>query len=102
MDFTGFEWDRGNRDKCQKHGLSITLIESIFDQPVTVLPDAGHSQTERRMRAIGRTIEGRFAFVVFTVRQTGEQVLIRPISARYMHRTEVSSYEEAYPNLQNR
>ena len=66
MNFTGFEWDRGNRNKCEKHGLSIPLIESIFDQPVTILPDERHSHAERRFRAIGQTSEGRFAFIVFT------------------------------------
>jgi uncharacterized DUF497 family protein len=25
-----FDWDEGNRDKCQKHGLSVHDIESIF------------------------------------------------------------------------
>jgi hypothetical protein len=56
---------------------------------------------ERRFRAIGKTSEGRFAFIVFTLRGVGGQVLIRPISARYMHEAEVSSYEKAYSDLQD-
>jgi uncharacterized protein len=102
MKVAGFEWDQGNRDKCRKHGLSIALVESIFDQHVTVLPDHAHSETERRFRAIGKTVEGRFAFVVFALRGADQHLLIRPISARYMHQAEVSSYEKAYPHLQNR
>jgi hypothetical protein len=26
----GFDWDDGNRDKCQKHGMSIGEIEAVF------------------------------------------------------------------------
>ena len=27
----GFDWDRGNRDKCRKHGVSLAEIEQIFE-----------------------------------------------------------------------
>jgi uncharacterized DUF497 family protein len=30
MKFDGFDWDSGNRAKCQKHGVSIAEIESLF------------------------------------------------------------------------
>jgi hypothetical protein len=26
----GFDWDDGNRSKCQKHGMSIAEIEALF------------------------------------------------------------------------
>jgi predicted DNA binding CopG/RHH family protein/uncharacterized DUF497 family protein len=81
MEFAGFDWDRGNRKKCQKHGLSITEIESVFDRPVVILPDKENPHGERRFRAIGTTAKGRNAFVVFTQREGGDGVLIRPISA---------------------
>jgi uncharacterized DUF497 family protein len=55
MEFAGFDWDRGNRKKCQKHGLSIAEIESLFDRPVMILPTAKHSGQETRFRAIGHT-----------------------------------------------
>lgn len=33
----GFDWDAGNRDKCQKHGVSIPEIERLFtDDLLTV------------------------------------------------------------------
>ena len=66
MEFTGFDWDVGNRKKCQKHGLSIAEIESLFDRPVVILPDKENPQGERRFRAIGTTAKGRNGFVVFT------------------------------------
>lgn len=99
MEFSGFDWDRGNRTKCQKHGVSIAAIESLFRGEVAVLPDAAHSLRERRFRAIGWTEEGRAVFVVFTLRRRGGALLIRPISARYMHAREVRSYEKENPDL---
>lgn len=96
----GFDWDRGNRGKCQKHGLSVAIIESLFTRPIAVLPDAAHSQKERRFKAIGRTEEGRYVFVVFTLRHKANGTLIRPISARYMHQREVRAYEKENPGLQ--
>ena len=37
MEFAGFNWDAGNRKKCQKHGVSIAEIESVFSRPVVIL-----------------------------------------------------------------
>jgi uncharacterized protein len=99
MEFFGFDWDSGNQSKCQKHGVSIAAIESLFAGPVAVLPDAAHSGDERRFRAIGWTGAGRPVFVVFTFRPRGEDRLIRPISARYMHDKELQAYEKDNPDL---
>ena len=99
MEYSGFDWDRGNRAKCQKHGLSIAVIENLFVRPVAVLPDIAHSLKEHRHRAIGRTGEGRAVFIVFTLRRRGGALLIRPISARYMHAKEVQAYEKENPGL---
>ena len=101
MEFSGFDWDAGNLTKCQKHGLSIADIESIFSRPVVVLPDRENPQGERRYRAIGTADNGRKTFVVFTLRQLGS-VLIRPISARYMHTKEVDLYEKSYSDIPDR
>ena len=95
----GFDWDRGNRSKCEKHGLSTDVIESFFTRPLAILPDTTHSQREDRFRAIGRTEKGRGVFIVFTLRHEGDEILIRPISARYMHKKEMEAYEEENPDL---
>lgn len=95
----GFDWDNGNRAKCEKHGLSVAMIEDLFARPLAVLPDAAHSQSEKRFRAIGHTDKGRGVFIVFTFRKKRNEVLIRPISARYMHQKEVDAYEKENPNL---
>jgi uncharacterized DUF497 family protein len=99
-DFAGFDWDAGNRIKCSKHGVSIAEIESVFDAPIVVVPDLAHSLAEKRLRIIGRAASGRHVFVVFTLRQRPDGVYLRPISARYMHRKEVTNYEEANPGVE--
>lgn len=100
MEFSRFDWDRGNRTKCQKHGVTIKAIESLFLESVAILPDDAHSQKEQRFRVVGWTNENRAIFVVFTLRYQGSEALIRPISARYMHEKEIRSYEKENPNLQ--
>jgi uncharacterized DUF497 family protein len=80
----GFDWDAGNRDKCQKHGLSIAQIEHVVSHAETlIVHDVKNSVFESRFIAIGRTPEGRFAFVAFTPRILDGLNLLRPISALY-------------------
>jgi uncharacterized protein len=90
----GFDWDAGNRDKCQKHGVSIAEIEAFFSGSLRVFPSGGHSRSEERFLAVGRDSGGRAMFVAFTIRWRGGRRLIRPISARYMHRKEIEGYEK--------
>jgi uncharacterized protein len=97
MEFDGFDWDSGNRAKCEQHGVSLHEIETMFSGAPLVGPDVTHSLEERRYRAVGVTSAGRSLFVVFTWRRKGRRVLIRPISARYMHRKEVEAHEKEIP-----
>ncbi len=97
MEFDGFDWDSGNRAKCQKHGVSIAEIESLFSGAPLVAPDALHSSQEQRFRAVGETIKKRPLFIVFTLRKNGGILLIRPISARYMHKKEIKAHEKEIP-----
>jgi uncharacterized DUF497 family protein len=91
---SGFDWDEGNRKKCVKHRLSVHAIESLFDGPVAVFPAPAHASEEERFLGIGKTDEGRSVFIVFTLRQRDEGILLRPISARYMHKKEIDYYEK--------
>src|SRR5580698_6996962 len=91
---TGVDWNYGNRDKCQSHGVSIAEIETIFRGSIALFPDSRHSKTEERFKAIGRSPAGRYILVVFTLRKRGDAVFIRPISARYMHGKEIKHYEK--------
>jgi uncharacterized DUF497 family protein len=90
----GFDWDRGNREKCQKHGVPIDVIERFFHSALGVFPDPEHSNREERFRAVGWTNDGRGVLIVFTLRVHGGETQIRPISARYMRRKEIDYYEK--------
>ena len=91
----GFDWDDSNRAKCRKHGVSIAEIEAVFGHPHRIAPDLAHSIAETRFLAIGSGGGKRTIFVAFTLRERGDERLIRPISARYMHRKELENYEQA-------
>jgi len=58
---TGFEWDAGNdRKGPDKHGASRFESEQVFfNEPLLVLEDVKHSQSEDRYHALGKTDEDR-------------------------------------------
>lgn len=87
---TGFEWDDHNVHKnWTKHRVSPSECEQIlFNKPLIVADDTGHSKNEKRYYALGQTDEGRQLFLVFTLRKD----FIRVISARDMNRKEKKEY----------
>ena len=90
----GFDWDKGNARKNEKHGVSMAESEQVFfNAPLLVLEDGAHNQQEARLHALGKTDDGRALHITFTLRQSG--LLIRVISARDMHRKERAIYEQA-------
>ena len=91
MKIAGFDWDKGNWPKCNKHGVSREEIEQVLWGTPAVMPDP--HPAEPRMRAIGQTKLGRYVFLVFILRKMDAQTLLRPISARYMHQKEIDHYE---------
>jgi hypothetical protein len=91
---SGLDWDDGNLTKCQKHGVSIEEIELPFRSAPYVGRDERHSEQEDRYVAVGRTGAGRDLLVIYTLRVRNGAELIRPVSARYMHRKEMQWYEE--------
>lgn len=91
MIINGFEWDDGNWPKCGKHGVSREEIEQALLGSPAVMPDP-HPH-EPRMRAISKTLAGRYVFLVFMLRKAGGQTKLRPISCRYMHKKEIDHYE---------
>lgn len=91
MKIASFDWDDGNWPKCGKHGVSRKEIEQVLLDGPAVMPDP--NPNEPRLRAIGKTDAGRDVFLVFMFRDVDGQTLLRPISARYMHKKEVEHYE---------
>ena len=95
--YEGFDWDEGNVEKCRSHGVSIEEIENaLVSKALMIVRDGKHSKIERRYVAIGRTGKGRDLFVGFTFRIVAGRKLLRPITARYMHRKEVERYEQTH------
>ena len=94
MDIQGFDWDENNSEKCQSHGVNLEEVESVFINQPWVYPNVKHKTDEERYHAVGRTHEGRYTYVVFTFRESPDGKLIRPISARFMHKKEIDHYEK--------
>jgi uncharacterized protein len=63
-----------------------------LNDPILLIADAKHSQSEIRFHALGKSDEGRVLHITFTLRNAGEK--IRVISARDMHRKERIIYEQ--------
>ncbi|MDP3895816.1 MAG: BrnT family toxin [Mesorhizobium sp.] len=87
----GVEWDDGNWPKCGKHGVSKENIEFVL-RDALVAPDLRHSHVEDRFIAVGADPDGRPVFVGFTFRSIGAEIVIRPLTARYMHKKEAQRY----------
>ena len=97
LSFEGFDWDEGNAAKCRAHGVSIEEIENaLVGKALAIMPDAKHSKAEGRYYGVGRTANGRDLFVVLTFRIVAGRKLLRPITARYMHRKEAERYEQTH------
>jgi uncharacterized DUF497 family protein len=77
---TGFEWDDGNIDRIAKHEFTQEEVEEVF---------AGEHKIRRtregRYIALGETLDGRLAFVVFRRLRGG---VVRVITARNMEANE--------------
>ena len=100
--FHNFHWDEGNREKCQKHGVSLDEIEyALTSGAMMILPDLKHSDAEDRFIATGQSRNGRYLFVIFTLRERDGNNIIRPISSRFMHEREVKKYEQASAKIKD-
>jgi hypothetical protein len=89
----GFDWDKGNARKNEKHEVSTAESEQVFfNAPLLLLADAKHGEQESRFHALGKTSQGRLLHIAFTLREAGAK--IRVISARDMHRKERVIYEQ--------
>jgi uncharacterized DUF497 family protein len=101
-----YEWDAGNLAKCQTHGVTIAEIEHVLDNDPFLVPDYEHSGQEDRSIAVGTNRPGRRVFVVFTIRVREGREVVRPLSARYMHKKEIERYERLWrqegPKVQDR
>jgi uncharacterized DUF497 family protein len=91
----GFDWDNGNsRKSADKHDVSQAEAESVFfNDPLIVIEDVKHNETERRLHALGKTAQNRLLHITFTLGQSA--TMVRVISARDMNKKERKVYEQA-------
>lgn len=91
-----FEWDKWNIDKNYlKHGITPKEAEEAFIYEESYFfSDIKHSKNEERFVLLGKTLDRKNLFIIFTMR--GKKVRI--ISARRMHESEVKKYEKAKKN----
>ncbi len=75
--FDGYDWDDGNLPKVESRVRS-TEIEWLF----------------RNFVAMGRGQNGRPLYAIYTTRRRADKLLLRVISARYMHAKERRIFEE--------
>jgi uncharacterized protein len=89
-----FEWDSSKAAaNLTKHGISFDDGATVFADPRTLDgPDAPHSSSEPRRRAIGKTDAGFVVVVAYTIRRTNYGEAIRIISARPANRKERTKY----------
>ena len=87
-----FEWDEGNIDKSfKKHGVTVEEAENVFySKPSVLLEDKEHSGLEKRCLVLGKSENGKFLSITFTLRK-GK---VRIISSRPMSRKERRLYTE--------
>jgi uncharacterized protein len=77
---SGFEWDDDNIGHIQRHDFSPDEVEEVFASDWKV-----RRTRESRYIALGETLDGRLAFVVF---QRLPKAVVRVITARDMEAKE--------------
>lgn len=87
-----FEWDAKKAESnLEKHGVSFEEAATAFGDRLSVtIPDAAHSEGERRFILIGMTAAQRLVVVAHTER--GDN--IRIVNARPATRKETQDYEQ--------
>jgi len=90
-----FEWDpRKSASNRRKHGIDFEFALRVFFDPLKQIEPEGNYYGETRWRTIGE-IDRRIFVVSHTLREEGENEIIRIISARKAGRGERQKYEEA-------
>src|SRR5262245_11566403 len=97
-----FEWDENkNRHNLRKHGIRFQTAALVFeDRNVVVFLDES-SEAEERWIAVGRlSLSAVVILVVHTVCESGNEEVIRIISARLATKAEMRIYEEAHESTE--
>ena len=90
-----FEWDEAKAaSNRRKHGVSFELASEVFDDPYAVAEQDRIEGDEERWQTIG-SVEGLIVvFVGHTIREQGQDEIIRIITARKATRKEREYYDK--------
>lgn len=86
-DLDGFEWDIHNVGHVARHGVTPFEVEAAIRGMHAVIP-AKAVEGEKRWKLFGRSEEGRYLVVVFTIRRNR----LRPVTAYPMNQVERGVY----------
>ena len=84
-----FDWDEGNEQKNEKHGISSSQIETIFDSPVYLAGKIMQGREEPRWLLLGETIFKNWTLIITTRGQK-----LRVVSCRRQRKKEAAFYEK--------
>lgn len=91
---TEFEWDpRKNESNLRKHGINFETAELVFNDPNRVETQDRFDGGEERWQSIGLVGGYHLVLVAHTIREEGEDEVIRIISARRATKSEQKRYE---------
>ncbi len=81
-------WDESKRKiNLRRHGIDLSLLESVFDFPMVTEEDDRLEYGEQRLKSFGM-YEGRVVLLVWTERVLSAHL----ISCRYAERQEAKDY----------
>ncbi len=90
-----FTWDdRKNRANQRKHGISFETAILVFDDPYQISTQEREVEGELRWQTIGMVKGIQMLLVAHTVSESGDEELIRIISARKATPQERSIYAQ--------
>ena len=90
-----FEWDSVKaRTNQQKHGISFEDARHVFEDPYALFEQDRTETGEPRWQALGLAGGVAVLLVAHTIREEGEDEVIRLISARRPTRKERNRYEQ--------
>jgi len=93
-----FEWDpRKARTNQQKHGVSFEDAMHVFDDPHALFEQDRTEAGELRWQALGFVAGVALLLVAHTIREEGQDEVVRLISARRASRKERKRYGETRP-----
>jgi len=90
-----FEWDEAKaKSNERKHGITFEDAMQVFDDPFALATQDRIEGGERRWQTVGMVERMMIVTVAHTVREEGQDEIIRIISARRATRKERIRYEQ--------